>query len=284
MPPKPGCGPGQPSFRPVGFVHVNKAGGTAMRAVLFRHAAHQMLERIAPPNAAVFLRSKRARWFHASASLQQQAVGAKQWEASYTFALVRNPYARQVSMFHFLLGEVSCQRPIGVRPQHCEQRKLPAPGAWLQDPQLSKLRFRQWLTDMRAAFPPGTKDAHLFGSRSHGNEADGWFNASQTSWIVDAHGRQMVNEVIRLEDLSTAWPGLQAKVCGLRGVTATDGGLRKNPSRHAHYSHYYDDATRRIVDEYMAVDLLRFGYSFESQPEPRAPGLWAEAGRRSGAA
>ena len=172
MPPKPGCGPGQPSFRPVGFVHVNKAGGTAMRAVLFRHAAHQMLERIAPPNAAVFLRSKRARWFHASASLQQQAVGAKQWEASYTFALVRNPYARQVSMFHFLLGEVSCQRPIGVRPQHCEQRKLPAPGAWLQDPQLSKLRFRQWLTDMRAAFPPGTKDAHLFGSRSHGNEAD----------------------------------------------------------------------------------------------------------------
>jgi len=57
-------------------------------------------------------------------------------------------------------------------------------------------------------------------------------------------------------------------VCGLRGVAATDGGLRKNPSRHAHYSHYYDAATRRIVDEYMAVDLLRFGYTFESQPEP----------------
>ena len=63
----------------------------------------------------------------------------------------------------------------------------------------------------------------------------------------------MYPQVIRLEDLSTAWPGLQAKVCGLRGVTATDGGLRKNPSRHAHYSHYYDDATRRIVDEYVPL-------------------------------
>ena len=33
---------------------------------------------IAKPNASQFLRSKRARWFHASASLQQQVRGAKQ--------------------------------------------------------------------------------------------------------------------------------------------------------------------------------------------------------------
>ena len=54
-------------------------------------------------------------------------------------------------------------------------------------------------------------------------------------------------------------------MCGLSGVSPTDGGLRKNPSHHSHYSHYYDAATRQIVDEYMAVDLLRFGYSFESE-------------------
>ena len=109
--------------------------------------------------------------------------------------------------------------------------------------------------------------AHLFGSRSHGNEADGWFNASQTSWVVDAQGRQLVNEVIRLEDLETTWPRLQAKICGLRGVAYSDNGLKRNPSHHTHYSHYYDDATRRIVDEYMAVDLQRFGYSFAASGE-----------------
>ena len=101
-------------------------------------------------------------------------------------------------MFHFLLGEVSCARPVGARPLHCEERLLPAGGeAWLKDPAQSKLRFRRWLHDMRAAFPPGSKNAHLFGSRSHGNERDGWFNASQTSWMVDGHGRQLVDDVIR---------------------------------------------------------------------------------------
>ena len=264
-PPAPGCGAGQPDFRSVGFVHVNKAGGTAMRAVLMKNAGHQLLERLVP-SAASYLRARHARWFHASASLQRAAVGAAKWEESYTFGLVRNPYARQVSMFHFLLGEVSCSRPIGQRAEHCELRKLPAPGAWLRDPEQSKLKFRQWLHDMRAAFPPGSKDAHLFGSRSHGNEADGWFNASQTSWLVDARGSELVNEVIRLEDLEAAWPRLQRAICGLRGVAYADNGLRKNPSRHTHYSYYYDDAARRIVDEYMAIDLQRFGYAFETEP------------------
>ena len=62
-----------------------------------------------------------------------------------------------------------------------------------------------------------------------------------------------VPQVIRLEDLEAKWPGLQARVCGVRGVAASDGGLRRNPSRHAHYSHYYDAATRRIVDECAAI-------------------------------
>ena len=267
-PPLPGCGKGEPDFKPVAFVHVNKAGGTAMRAVLFKHAGHQLLESLVP-GAAHYLRSLKppSRWFHASASLQQAAVGQAKWEESYTFGLVRNPFARQVSMFHFLLGEVSCMRPIGVRPEHCEKRMLPPGGeAWLADPEQAKLRFRKWLHDMRQAFPPGTKDAHFFGSRSHGNEHDSWFNASQISWMVDGQGRQLVDEIIRLEDLDAAWPQLQRKICGLRGVVAGDNGLRRNPSKHVHYSHYYDDETRRIMEEYMAVDLQRFGYTFETKP------------------
>ena len=160
-----------------------------MRAILFKHAAHQMLERVVPAGGA-YLRALHppARWFHASASLQRKAVGQQQWDESYTFGLVRNPFARQVSMFHFLLGEVSCARPAGERPEHCELRKLPSPGPWLKDPAQSAPRFRKWLRDMRAAFPPGSKDQHLFGSRSHGNEADPWFNASQISWFTGPDG------------------------------------------------------------------------------------------------
>ena len=111
-PPAAGCAQEQPDYKPVGFVHVNKAGGTAMRAVLMKHAGHQMLERMVP-GAASYLRGLQppSRWFHASASLQRSAVGQARWQASYTFGLVRNPFARQLSMFTFLLQESACKLP-----------------------------------------------------------------------------------------------------------------------------------------------------------------------------
>ena len=149
-----------------------------MRARLYRHARHQLLEATSA-DAGARMRSLGARFFHASASLQRQAVGEAAWRSAYTFALVRNPYARQVSMFHFLLAEASCNRPIGLRPAHCEQRKLPAPGPWLANHAEAVRRFRAWLHDMAAAFPVQSRDAHLFGARSHGNERDSWYNATQ---------------------------------------------------------------------------------------------------------
>ena len=91
------CRSGGTQYLPVGFVHVNKAGGTAMRATLAQHARHQMLEVVAgPAGAAAKLRSWGTRFFHASASLQRDAVGTQLWDKTYTFALVRNPWARQV--------------------------------------------------------------------------------------------------------------------------------------------------------------------------------------------
>ena len=91
LPAAEGCRRGEPgtAYRPVAFVHVNKAGGTAMRAILFKHAAHQMLERVVPAGGA-YLRALHppARWFHASASLQRKAVGQQQWNESYTLSLI----------------------------------------------------------------------------------------------------------------------------------------------------------------------------------------------------
>ena len=115
--------------------------------------------------------------------------------------------------------------------------------------------------------------AHFFfGARSHGNELDRWFNASQISWLVDGAGKLLVKDVIKLEELEAAWPRLQARICGFAHTPyAADAGLRRNPSSHGHYSEYYDAATRRIVDEYMGVDLRVFGYKFEQAP-PEAGG------------
>ena len=126
---------------------------------------------------------------------------------------------------------------------------------------------------MGAKFPPSSRDAHLFGARSHGNEIDPWFNASQLSWLVDASGKLLVNDVIKLEELESRWPTLQTHICGFaRSAYAEDSNLKRNPSSHGHYSEYYDTETRRVVEAHMAADILAFGYQFEEAPAPAERG------------
>ena len=91
--------------------------------------------------------------------------------------------------------------------------------------------------------------------------------ASQTSWFVDARGRNLVNEIIRLEDLEASWPRLQRAICGLKHVGYDEmRTTRTNPSSHGHYADYYDERTRDLVAAYAGPDLTRFGYSFEAEP------------------
>ena len=35
-----------------------------------------------------------------------------------------------------------------------------------------------------------------------------------------------------------------------------------NPSNHGHYSEYYDEVTKDILDRHMAADIAHFGYTF----------------------
>ena len=283
QPPPADCNIGQKLYRPIAFVHINKAGGTAMRARLYKAARHQLLEVQHSATALPKMRSLGSRFFHASASLQRKVLTPSVWDNAYTFALVRNPYARQVSMFFFLLQEAACNKPIGVRPSHCETRKLPAVGPWLKDRSECITKFRKWIRDMHTAFPPTTRSAHLFGSRSHGNEIDPWFNASQLSWLVDGSGKLLVNEVIKLEELESAWPKLQSKICGFGSSKyGEDAELRRNPSSHGHYSEYYDESTKRMVEAYVAPDLKAFGYVFEqhtggAQPPTQSGGILSRA-------
>lgn len=44
VPVRPDCARGQPAYKPIAFVHINKAGGTAMRSRLIKRARHQLLE------------------------------------------------------------------------------------------------------------------------------------------------------------------------------------------------------------------------------------------------
>ena len=263
----PDCERGARDYRRVGFVHVNKAGGTAMIALMRKYAMHQALWHPAvAPGATQRIGALGSRFFHASANLQREAVGREAWESSYTFGLVRNPWSRHVSNFFFLMQSFCGNATVGApRVRFCDERVMPNSGPWMLDTQQAARRFRQWVLASASAFPLGSPKEHLFSARSHGNERDPWFNASQASWFTDARGRDLVQEIIRLEDLEASWPRLQRAICGLRHARYSEmHELNPNPSTHEHYSSYYDDQTRDLVAKYAAGDLTRFGYRFET--------------------
>jgi len=210
---------------------------------------------------------KKLNFFHASAYRQQDYFGDAAWDEAFTFALVRNPWARQVSMFTFLLTTGQCGERADTDPvvaKRCQnERMLPKAGSWITDEtqrERAVREFRGWLVRLNEKYPPGHPLEYMVGSMAHGNDKDPWFNASQVSWLVDGKGKLLVDEVIKLEELSQKW---------LQGALCDDSLLMSqvNPSIHGHYSDYYDDNTQRILVSYMQRDIERFNYTFERQPK-----------------
>ena len=100
----------------IAFVHINKAGGTAMLENLATCCASRLLKSNYRKYLAPGKRGVRGFFFHASAWRQRALVGSDNWSRMFTFALVRNPWERQVSMFHFLVGK-QCTLETARQPQ-----------------------------------------------------------------------------------------------------------------------------------------------------------------------
>ena len=54
---------------------------------------------------------------------------------------------------------------------------------------------------------------------------------------------------------------------------------KRNVSARGHYSQYYDDELKSLVEEKEQTIIKRFGYSF-NRPEPRPPKIDIEPGKR----
>ena len=240
--------------RKISFVHVNKAGGTAMLENLRKCCSDRLLQTYARP----LIRSAklpRNFFFHGSGYRQKMLVGEVAWKDSYRFALVRNPWDRQVSMFHFLVGGQCGKEKQKTR---CKERFLPSYGPWLEEPAEAIPKFREWMHQLDENFPVGHPKNYLFGSMAHGNDENSWYNASQLSWMVDGIGELMVEKVVKLEELSTEWENLMHNMCTDKIPLS-----HANPSKHTHYSAYYDAAAQDVVARHMAADIKQFGYRFE---------------------
>ncbi len=157
----------------------------------------------------------------------------------FKFAIVRNPWDRMLSEYNF-------QKKKKYFP---DNEKL-----FAEDDGGHIRKFREWVeTALRDPF-------HYAPCRWGGEVSEGIHRWSpQVDWI-SLNGKIAVDRVLRMENLQDDFED----VGRLLGRPS-----EKLPCRnwkfHLHYSHYYDEATKRLVADYYAKDIEAFGYRFESR-------------------
>eukprot|EP01062_Namystynia_karyoxenos_P082263 TRINITY_DN9232_c0_g1_i3.p1 TRINITY_DN9232_c0_g1~~TRINITY_DN9232_c0_g1_i3.p1 ORF type:complete len:318 (+),score=77.58 TRINITY_DN9232_c0_g1_i3:73-1026(+) len=280
-------GPSAKCSQRIGFVHISKCGGTGMLATLDECCPDQLKNTEKDQLASKPPRDPRTFWFHSSALEQMTVVGKAVWEAAYTFVFVRNPWDRQLSRYLFR-ADKSCKGPQKMQKRDCELDALSYMGA--SSDALTPRHFQRWVSLLERNYPMGSGPLEqMFGimRRDMINLKTSHYGAAQWYWISDEQGKQLVDDIYKLEELEQNWPKLQRKVCGLsevswaehsmrgRGPCAGKTGCSKkqlvhmaaavsapHPPRRRRQD-WYNNETQEIIARHMHLDVVNLGYSFD---------------------
>lgn len=184
------------------FVHIQKTGGKSVRKA------------IGIPGSTI----------HLPARNLKTELGSERWSQYFKFAVVRNPWDRLVSAYHY-------RRNGGNRTAEDRRRASEYPDSFSEF--LSRLDYFQNLPD------------------------EGMFQ-SQWDWLTDEEGNLLVDRVLRFDFLDTQIPEL-AEELGLGNVRVP----HLNRSRHQHYSTYYNTAQQQLVAQTYSTEIQAFGFQFE---------------------
>jgi len=209
------------------FVHVAKTGGTSVRTALRRY---RWSGRYAPALLVTSLISQATRPRHrlgvkfprhAKAVAAREMLPEPVFAGLFKFVFVRNPWDLQVSSWHHIRRE----SPESIRGIHS---------------------FGDFL---RYKFDPERPyDFMLDISRE-----------LQSDYIVDLHGRTIVDFIGRYERLQTDFD----TVCDRIGIARRDLPHARRAVDRDDYRRYYDTETRALVAEHYAADVERLDYSFD---------------------
>lgn len=202
------------------FVHVQKTGGCSLKHAIRQHVGD----------------ARRLLGTHDHAIDGRRRLG-REWDDSFTFAVVRNPWDRLVSWYSMIANNDF--RKAGKKNRHNQ--------------------FWHYICEHADSF-----EAFLTRCTDVVKDRDGrksiMFN--QLDYVSDERGNVIVDFVGRFENL----PEDAAHIFSRIGMAEAKMPHRTR-SRHAHYCEYYTPALRDLVGERYARDVEHFKYAFE-EPVP----------------
>ena len=230
------------------FIHIPKCAGTSITTALTQ--AGCVLEFTGPAPLDVRLDFNLMWLHHTPARKLRSMVAAADWEGAFKFAIVRNPWDRLVSLFHFRKIKAPVYQPpvwnldslriLIARPRHWNQF-------------LAGFRRASFAQKLATAVHPGENfDQWL--RRQMGSKFPRAFSCSH--YICDERGNSLVDEVIHQEELRSEFQ----RICRKLSVNAIL--PHRNSSEHSDYRDYYSPYLRDLVAERFTEDIERFSFKF----------------------
>lgn len=223
------------------FIHIPKCAGTSIGDAL-THAGCK-LEFSGPAPLPLRFELDSLWLHHAPAKKLRRVISDSIWRSYFKFGIVRNPWDRLVSMFHFrkckdpvfpgVTGELRSLRHAITHPRHWGKHLANARTTSVHPDE----EFEDWV------------ERQLLGNRL----AKGF---SCCHYLFDYDGSLLVDEVFRYEHLENDF----SRLCNSLHLNAPL--VRLNSSHHADYRTYYTSNLRDLVTEHFAEDIQRFEFRF----------------------
>lgn len=169
--------------------------------------------------------TKKVAWGHATLQEVHKKINLKKYTS---FAVVRNPWDRMVSLYHFLYQ----QKDSFMSYDGKERPTKIIPG----------LGFEKWLLEYGKVAHTSSKKNRIITSKK-----------PQVEWLT-VNGKIVCNEIIRFENM---FPHLH----NVLGITEKELPV-KHKTKRGHYRDLYTPKTKDFVYKHFKKDIQTFNYEF----------------------
>jgi len=167
---------------------------------------------------------------HRTAREIKSKVGPQYWDMTFKFGFVRNPWDKMVSMYQYRLHSPfyrseSFEYENVYRAEHGED-----------------IDYETWLIDLPWVINPIRKQGCY----------------DQLNYFCDKGGNIIVDHIARFELFPIEWQYIKTKM----GCTEELLHLNKGSKKKYDYRDFYNDKTKRVIEERFSKDIKHFRYRF----------------------